>query len=153
MVQQPRLRLEAAAEAGQAAVAADDAVARHDHGQRVAAVGGADRPGLAVVAEPAGLLAVADRLGERDRREARATPTSWNGEPCGSSGTSNSWRVPAKYSSQLGGRLRQHGVVGPRRPVGRADRPAVREADLAQRVAVRRTSVSGPIGVSMTVWQ
>ena len=47
VVQQPRLRLQPTAEADERAVAADDAVARHDDRQRVAAVGGADRPGLA----------------------------------------------------------------------------------------------------------
>ena len=46
-----------------------DAMARQDHRDRVAAVGGTDRPCLAGVAEAAGLLAVADRGAERDRRQ------------------------------------------------------------------------------------
>ena len=68
-VEQGALVLEAAAEAGQRPVAADDAVARADDGDRVAAVGAADGARLARVADPRGDLAVAGGLAVGDLQE------------------------------------------------------------------------------------
>ena len=66
---------------------------------------------------------------------------SWNAVPRGSSGTSKSVRVPAKYSAELVGRLLQHGVVGDVDDVDvRVVDPrvvgVVREAHLGERVVV-----------------
>ena len=69
VVEEPRLRLDATAESGELAVRADHPVARHDDRDRVPAVGGADRTRLVHVAEPPGLLAVADGLAVRNRQQ------------------------------------------------------------------------------------
>src|SRR3954468_15369890 len=61
-VEQGALVLEPAPEAGQRAVPADHSVARAHDGDRVAAVGAADRARLARVSDPRGDLAVAGGL-------------------------------------------------------------------------------------------
>jgi len=69
VVEQRTLDVEAAAEAGQGAVGADEAVAGQDDRQRVAAVRRADGAGRPRRAEHAGLLAVAAGRRVRDLRE------------------------------------------------------------------------------------
>src|SRR4051812_16333614 len=65
--QQRALHLDPARIAGQRSVGADDAVARHDHGDRVAPVRAADRTAGAPRAHAAGDLGVRGRLAVRDR--------------------------------------------------------------------------------------
>ena len=68
--------MEPAAEARERAVRSDHAVARQHDRQRVLAVRGADRAGSVVAeAEPARLLAVADGLPVRNRRERQPAAT------------------------------------------------------------------------------
>src|SRR5664280_2785004 len=69
MGEQPRLVLDATAEAGEVAGARHDAVARYDDADRVAAVRRTDRTCLADIAELAGLLAVRHRRSVRDRAQ------------------------------------------------------------------------------------
>ena len=152
VVQQPGLRLEAAAEADEAAVAADDAVARHDDRQWVAPVRRADRPGLAVVAEAAGLLAVADRLAVRDRRqppprlqlERRAERSQRQVERL---------TVAVEVLAELRGRRRR----GRARSGHRVRRRRRRSTAFGKRIScsspAAATSVSGPIGLSIVWWQ
>ena len=120
VVQQPGLRLQAAAEAREAAVTADDAVAGQDDGDRVAAVGCADGPRLASVTQPSRLLAVAHGRRERDRRQP-CHAVRWNAEPRGSRGTSNSTRsrrstrrAREQPAPAPGGRGRRDHRPGPR---------------------------------------
>src|SRR5512132_47164 len=88
-VEQRALVVEPPAVAGQRTVAADDAMARADDGDRVAAVGAADGTRLAGVADAAGDLAVADRLAVGDLQQrlpdallegAAAVGTQWQVE-------------------------------------------------------------------------
>ena len=69
VLQQPLFTRQAAAEADQATVGADDPVAGHDDGDRVAVVGHADGPRRVGLADAAGQLAVADRLAVGDLRQ------------------------------------------------------------------------------------
>src|SRR5437763_6185259 len=64
-----RLALEAARIAGEGTRAADDAMARHDDRDRVAADGGADGPARRGHAERAGDVAVAARRARGDLQE------------------------------------------------------------------------------------
>ena len=76
MLEQEPLHRQPAAEPGERAVGADDAVAREDERQRVLAVRRSDGAGLLrAEPEPARLLAVADRLAVRDRREREPAAT------------------------------------------------------------------------------
>ena len=97
-VEQGALVLEPAAVAGQRAVAADDAVARADDGDRVAAVGAADGAGLAGVADARGDLAVAGGLAIGDRPAASARRAARRRAAAGAAARSKSVRSPAKYS-------------------------------------------------------
>src|SRR5205809_4065930 len=67
VLEEPALPVQTAAESCELAPGADDAVAGHDDGNGVLAVGGADGAGQADVAEAARDLAVAARDAERDR--------------------------------------------------------------------------------------
>ena len=66
VVEQELFRRDPPCETGQRAVAAHDAVTRHDDRDRVATVRRADRPCLVPVPHSFGLLAVAHRLAERN---------------------------------------------------------------------------------------
>src|SRR5438876_9417342 len=66
MAKQPLLGRQATCVAGQAAVAADHAMTRHDDRDRVASVGHADGPDRAWVADALGNLAVRRGFAERD---------------------------------------------------------------------------------------
>src|SRR3954451_5800596 len=87
-VEQVPLAVQPAAVAGEAAVRADDPVAGHDDRDRVAAVGGADRPRPVRAPDLPGDLAVAARLAVRDRgqrlphaaQERRAVQREGEGE-------------------------------------------------------------------------
>ena len=82
-LEQRSLGIEAAGEARQRAVGADDPVARKDHAHRVLSVGGADRPRLVRVAASTACSAVADRRAVREvARGARPSPgTACRGGP------------------------------------------------------------------------
>ena len=142
-VEQGALVLEAAAEAGQRAVAADDAVARADDGDRVAAVGAADGARLAGVADAGGDLAVAgglavgDRPGARSRRAARRRCRRRD-----AASRSKSVRSPAKYS-------RSWATTGSKRGSSETSpAPKPRRVSAPSSSTVR---ASGPTGEAMVV--
>lgn len=69
VVQEPALQVDAAAEPGHRPVGADHPVAGYDDGDRVGAVGGADRARGVAVADPGREFAVGDRLAIGDRNQ------------------------------------------------------------------------------------
>ncbi len=71
MPQEPFLACEAARIARHAAISADDAVAWHNNGDGVLAIGGADSTGQVDVAESAGEIAIGARGADRDLFEQR----------------------------------------------------------------------------------
>ena len=82
MVEQPRLGLHSPCEAGQRTIRSDDAMARHDDRQRVAAIRRSDSSCLARITHPSRLLPIADRLAEGNatqrfpRRSLEVAPDS-----------------------------------------------------------------------------
>lgn len=69
VAEQPGLVIHPSGEPSERAIGTDDPMAGNDDRNRVPAVGGTDGAGLARVAEPPGLLAIADRRRERDPAE------------------------------------------------------------------------------------
>ena len=133
VVEQPGLAGKSAAVAGELAVAADDAVARDDDRDRVPAVGVADsarRPGSI---DPAGQLAVADRLAEGDAAQLRPHATL-ELRARGCERQVEVGQVPGEVAVELPLRLGQHGgvagVLGSERVIGE-----VRGVEQRQRAA------------------
>ena len=94
--EEPRLAVEPAAVADEAAVRADDPVAGQDDGDGVGAVGRSDRTRRpAAEARPAGKVSVAPRLAVGDAASAAQTRRR-NGVPSGATAISNSRSSPAK---------------------------------------------------------
>ena len=107
-----RLLLEPAAEAGQRAVAADDAVARADDGDRVAAVGAADGARLAGVADAGGDLAVAGGLAVGDGQELGPDAPLEGGAALGTQLEVEVGALAGEVRAQLGEDLVEAGIVG-----------------------------------------
>ena len=147
--EQEPLVVDAAAVAGEAVVAADHTVTRHDDRDRVAAVRLTDGAHRVRSADRARDLAVARRLAVGNRRAARSTPRAGTSVPSGASASSNSRRVPAKYSSSW----RTVSAITPygartRRVASTSRRPSTLRTRARQRRSrSSATSVSVPTGV------
>ena len=173
-LQQDALALHPAAVAGERAGGAHDAVARHDHGDRVAAVGHPDGPGAVPgPAQPRGDLAVRRGGAVGDRRAAPPTPpagTACRGEPAAGRSRSAPRRSTPRAARRLrpgpprrrrarrsrGSRLRPPRPA-PRAPARSPPPPGRRASPRGTRrrsaTPSRATSRRGPTGLSTSVQQ
>ena len=136
--------MEPAAEAGERAVRADHAMARKDDRQRVLAVRRADGAGgVAAETEPARLLAVADGLSVRNRREREPAALLELGAVQFERQVERR-RSPAKYASNCRAASARTGDS----PPARIRPPSKSTACNPDSDATRP---SGPIGLSTTV--
>ncbi len=140
VLEQPALHVEAAAEAGQRAVRADETVAGEDDRERVGAVRRADCARRAGDAEPPRLLAVAPRLAVRDLGERRATRGA--GSPCPRA------RAAGRTSAACRRSTPGAAVPPPRALLRRPPAPGSPGQRIRRSPRSEATSPSGPIGVS-----